>query len=212
MIALYIIGAVLLILTAVLFLPVSIHLVFVEDFFVKIKFAGIKVYEIKPDGEDKEKNQKKDSTEKEEKQENPATKEGKQLFGFLKEKHGFTGAVKSLLGLLGDVLTHIKKLLRHIKIKRVELKLTVAADDAAQTAIEYGTVCAAAYPVLALLDSCAEVGFKNIDIKSDFNSGKPDFSFSATVRMQIFFLLSAAFGIYTEYKNFTLKENYNERK
>lgn len=209
MIALYILGGILLIILLVLFLPVSVHIKFVEDFFVKIKFAGIKVFRIEPSKDETEKTDTGD-TVSDKKAENTAVKESKRIFLKLKEKYGFSGAVKTVLGFIGDVLAHIKSLLRHIKIKRVEFSLTVAAEDAAQTAIEYGSVCGVAYPVFAMLESCAEIGFKNINIRSDFNSGKPEFAFSAVVKMQIFFLLLTAYRVYSEYKKFISKENCNE--
>ena len=47
MIALIITGAFLLIVLCVLFLPICVFIDFKDDFFTKIYFLGIKVYEIK---------------------------------------------------------------------------------------------------------------------------------------------------------------------
>lgn len=210
MIALIILAAVLLILLAVLFLPLDVCIKFLNDFYVKIKFAGVKVFEIEP--KSKEKKSAPADTVSDQKAENEAVRESKQIFSFLKEKYGFMGAVKSVLSFVVDALSHIKRLLKHTKIKRVEFNLTVAGSDAAQTAIEYGVACTAVYPVMAFLNSCAEINFKNINVKSDFNSKGAEFNFSAVVRLRIFFCVLAAFKIYKEYKQFLLKENYNERK
>lgn len=201
MIVLYIIGAILLLILLLLFLPVSAHIKFVDDFFLKIKFAGIKVFEIEPKEAEEKKPQSSD-TVSDKKAENAAVSEGKKLFSLLKEKYGFLGAVKSVFGFLENVFAHIKKLLKHIKICRVKVKLVVAGEDAAQTAVEYGAVCSAAYPVLAMLDSCAGIGIKNIDIRSDFTSQKPEFGFSAVIVTRIFFMLIAAYRIYKEYTHY----------
>lgn len=213
MTALIIIGAILLLIFLVLFLPVNVFLKFQNDFFIKIKFAGIKLFEIseKEKKSDSDKKTDKDG-KKNEDSENPALKQGKELFSFLKEKYGFSGAVKKVFSLLKDMLTHIKNLLRHIKIKKIKLDLTVSGADAADTAIEYGRICTAAYPVLAFFDSFSGIDFKQININSDFNGNKKEFEFSLVVKLQIIYLLIAAFKIYSEYKNFTIKENYNERK
>lgn len=201
-IALIIIAVILLLLIAVLFLPISVFLKFKDDFFVKVRFLGFKIFEIEP-----QKDIKKPSIDKvsDKKAENDISKTSKQIFFKLKEKLGFMGAVKEILRFANDVLSHIKRLLRNIKIKRVCLDVTVAADNAATTAIEYGAVCAAVYPVTALLSTCADIGFKQINVKSDFDSKKPDFWFEATASMNVFNLLIAAYKTYSEYKKFTVR-------
>ncbi len=214
MIALIILGALLILILLIFFLPVNVFVSFKNDFFVKIKFAGIKLFEI-PKEKDKSKTSKSDKKPEKksvQKAEQPVFKQSKELFLFLKEKYGFFGAVKKVLLFLGNILTHIKKLLRHIKIEKIKLAITVSGDDAASTAIEYGKVCSAAYPVLSFLDSFSSISFKQIDINSDFTENKKEFEFSLNVKLQIIYMLIAAFKIYSEYKNFTLKENYNERK
>lgn len=202
-IAFIVIGVILGLIALILFLPVTVHLKFKEDFFLKIKFAKIKVFEIEP----KEDIKKTGSAEKvsDKKAENEFVSQGKRIFSALKEKCGFSGAVKEVLKLANDSLSHINRLLRHIKIKKVKLNITVAADDAAMTAIEYGAVCAAVYPVTAALSSCAHIGFKEINVKSGFEGEKPDFWFSAIASLNIFSLLIAAFKIYSEYKKFTVR-------
>ncbi len=210
MIFLLISGIILALLLLILFLPVEIFISFKEAFKVKIKFFGIKVFEIEPESQEKndkaldkvsEKNAQKDTENK-----------AKKIFSRLKERLGFTGAVKEIFKLLLDCLTHIKSLLRHIKINKIRLNIAVASDDAAKTAIEYGTVCSAVYPVLALLDTVPNIGLKEINIRSDFEGSECDFSFSLQIGIQIFFALISAFKIYKEYRNFVIRNEENERK
>ena len=208
MIFLIIIGILLLIIAGILFLPVKVFIEFKEEFFLKVNFFGIKIYQLKPE---EEKPQKTDSKGYK-KSEKPAKSKPENLFLILKEKNGFSGAVKEIMAFALDCLTHIKTLLRHIKIKRICLDITVASPDAAKTAIDYGTVCSAVYPVLSLIDNIPNIEFRKIDVKSDFNSSESSFTFSLTVRLQIFFMLIAAFKIYKEYKNFIMRIEDNERK
>lgn len=210
MIFLIIIGILLLIIAAILFLPVKVFIDFKDSFLIKIKFFGIKVFETRPE-KDESKPQKAE-TNSGKKTEKSTENQAKRIFLRLKEKHGFTGAVKEVLSFLLDCLTHIKRLLRHIKIKRICLDITVASSDAAKTAIEYGSVCSAVYPTLALIDTVPNIGFREINVKSDFNSENCDFSFSFYVQLQIFFALIAAFKIYKEYKKFNVRNEDNERK
>ena len=207
---LIILAVFLLILAAVLFLPLTLNITFKDGFFLKLRFSGIKFFEIEPE-RDEDKPQKKD-TISDKTAENKAVTFGKEMFSQLRQKYGALGAVKRLLVLFGDILSHIKRLLRHIKIKKVRLNLTVATDNAAMTAIEYGTVCGLVYPALSFLDTCAGVDFKQINVASDFDSKESQFDFSLTVRLRIFYLLQAALGAFIEYKKFVKEENLYERK
>ncbi len=215
MTALIVIAVIIFLITLILFLPVNVILKFKDGFFVKIKLLGIKVFEF-PSKKTLSKKSKKKIEKKElkdaQKADNELVSQGKELFSGLKEKYGFMGAVKKVLGLIFQMLTHIKVFLKHIKIKRIRLCLTVSGDNAADTAVNYGGACSVAYPVLAFLDSFSAVGFKEININSDFENGKKEFSFSLVIRLKIFYLLITAFKILKDYKNFTLKENCNERK
>lgn len=205
MIALYIILGVFAFFTLILFLSVTVKISFKEDFVVAVKFAGIKVFEF---------NTSEPETKKEIKTaENTKGAENKEpnVFEQLKQRYGFTKTVQILFSFVEKLLTHIKKLLRHIKINKVILNLSVATDDAASTAIEYGVVCSAVYPVLALISSVAEIKYKQINVSADFNSKKPQFDFKLNVTSRVIFLLIAALKAFMEYKNFT-EEYINERK
>ena len=210
MIALIILGALLFLILFILFLPLNVFISFKEEFYVKVKFAKIKLYETAKKNEQKGK--KKVTQESSEKEEQSTIGQSKELFLFLKEKHGFFGAVKRLLSLFRTMLDHIKSPMRHIKLNNIRVAITVSGDDAAATAIEYGKVCSVAYPVLSYIDSFSSVKFKKIDIKSDFAENKKEFEFSLKIKIQIIYLLISAYKIYLDYKNFTLKENYDERK
>lgn len=189
MTALIIIAAIIILITALLFLPVSLFLSFNGDFSVKIKLGGICVFNsdnTKPEAE----NKKADSGEKQ------------NLFTALKAKLGFTGAVKEILYTVKSALVKIKKQLKKITVKRLTVDISIASDNAAKTAVEYGAVCAAVYPLLSFLESTADIGIKQINVSSDFNSQKPHFSFSAVVRLRIIYLIIAAFAAFYEYNKF----------
>lgn len=207
---LIVLAVVLLLLVSVCFLPVTLSIAFRNGFFLKIRFSGIKLFEIEPE-KDEEKNPKKNVVS-DKGAENATVTAGKEIFAKLKKKYGLLGAIKKLLGFCGAVIAHIKKLLRHIKINKVRLNLTVATDNAAITAIEYGAVCSVVYPLLSFLDSCADVAFKQINVSSDFDSKESQLEFSLNVRLRVFYLLLAALGAFTEYKKFVEEENLYERK
>lgn len=195
MTALIIILAVLLFFTVLLLLPVSLDLRFNEDFFADIKVAGIKLYSVKPDNDIK--NKKADTESDKE-----ALKQGKNAFKQLKEKQGFTGALKEIFYFFKCLIKRIKKVLPHIKFRNFRLDIIIAEADAARTAVEYGGVCTAVYPVLSYFSANANVKLKNINISADFDANSSSFSIATKVSCKVIFILLAFFGIFLEYNKF----------
>ena len=206
MIFLIVIGVILLILFAILFIPVRVDLSFVDDFKFKVSFLKITLFKSGKTQPEKTDNPSKEKTVKE------SENNFKKYFAKLKENEGFGGAVKRIASLVLDILSHIKRFLRHIKIDSVKLNITVGSFDAAKTALDYGTVCQAVYPITAFLDSVVKIGFKEININSDFENGNCDFMFSLAVKMQVFFLILTAVRIYSDYKKIITENIENERK
>lgn len=200
MTALIIIAAIIILITALLFLPASLFLSFNGDFSVKIKLGGICVFNSDNTKPENVKHEKDTKPEAENKKADSGEKQN--LFTALKAKLGFTGAVKEILYTVKSALVKIKKQLKKITVKRLTVDISIASDNAAKTAVEYGAVCAAVYPLLSFLESVANIGIKQINVSSDFNSQKPHFSFSAVVRLRIIYLIIAAFAAFCEYNKF----------
>ena len=158
MIVLYILAVLLLLIALILLLPVSVDLSYKEDFSFKVKFLNIKVFPLKE----------KKETEKTDKPKSDAKKDNqfKTSFQKLKEKHGFSGAVKEIFAFLKDCLKHIGGFLKTVKFRKVMLNLVVAESDAFKTAIKYGEVCSVAYPVLSTLESKANIKYKKLILKA----------------------------------------------
>lgn len=195
MIALTIISAVVLLIVLLLFLPISLDIKYTDSFFMTVRFAGIRIFKIEPGQDIKNPKSDAESDKKAEKQaENPFKK--------LNREKGFKVALSEITSFVKALILRIKKQLRHIKITRVCLGIKVATDDAALTAIYYGAVCSAVYPILSLLDSLSNIAFKQIDIRADFESAKPDFAFLARVKLRLFFLLAAAIAALSEFNKF----------
>lgn len=58
-------------------------------------------------------------------------------------------AIEHLTVLLKDIAKRTARLLRHSTLSHLEVSLEVGGTDAADTAMLYGTVCAAVYPLIA---------------------------------------------------------------
>ena len=109
MIPLIVILAVLAFIVLLLFIPISVHIKYDGDFFVKLKIAGIKAYEVEPKEDIKET---KPDTENDKK----AKKQTEKAFDKLKKKHGFAGAVREIFILIKAVLQRLKGSLKHIAV------------------------------------------------------------------------------------------------
>ena len=195
MIPLIIVLSVLAFIVLLLLIPISVHIKYDGDFFVKLKIAGIKAFEAEPKEDIKEPSP---DTENDKK----VKKQTQKSFDKLKEKHGFAGAVKEIFEFVKAVISRLKGELKHIAIRKLCLDIKVASGDAATTATSYGAVCAAVYPVLTFIDGIANVKMKNINILSDFNSDNSDFGFSVIIKARILFLIIMAFGVFSEYNKF----------
>ena len=204
MFALYILAIILILIILGLLLPVRVILAYTEDFSVAVKFAGITVFS----GKKKEQPQKNNQKQEKPKEKPKKTEYLKTSFQKLKQKYGFSGAVKEIFCFLNRCIKHLGWFLKTVKFRKVQLGITVASDDAAKTAIEYGAVCSAVYPVLSLFYSKANIKYKQIDIKSDFNTEKSSFMFSLTVNLQIIFLIITGIKVFKEYKDFSKRNGF----
>lgn len=85
------------------------------------------------------------------------------------EKNGLTWLVtviKKAAALAAGVL---KDFFKHIIIKKMMLSISVAEDDAAQTAIRYGQICSAVYPAIGIIAKSTKCRTYGIDIKPNFD-------------------------------------------
>lgn len=203
LIALIIIGILILLIITVFNLPVGLYLKFDGDYFIKIKVAGIKVYDIKPQQDIEEPESPDTESDKQ------ANEQEEKLFDKLKKRHGFTGAVKELSTFILAILEKFKRNTDHLTLRKIDLNLIVASDNAATTAIEYGVVCSVVYPVLTFISTNIRTKMKHIDICSDFEAKEPSFKVAGEIRMNVFYLLVLLKEVLSEYNNFKLRNDLN---
>ncbi len=199
MIVLYILGGLVALVAIVLLLPISVSLNYNEKLCYKIKIAFIKI----PIGKEKE-----DVPEKEtEKKTDNTEKTNKNFFTKLKEKKGFSGALREIIDLIKDSITPLKQFLRFLKFRDVKLSVAVVGEDAAKTAVDYGLVCSAVYPILSFVEGFSRIKYKNVDISADFEGKKSNIDFSLKIKTNIIFILIFAVKIYNQYKNFCIRND-----
>lgn len=68
----------------------------------------------------------------------------------------------------------IKRLFKKIRVSDLSVNYIVATDDAAKTAIKYGTVCAALYPAIEWLTTYFTVHVRRVHVEADFSKETDD--------------------------------------
>ncbi len=209
MIAVIILGVVIGLLLILLLLPVTLDLKFDSELILKIKYMGITLFDTqKRVTVKKSKKQKAKSTP----QEDTSAKKD----GFIKKTYkqkGLLGTISYFSDLLAIVIKKLWWAVKRLKFRRFKLDIIIATADAANTAMQYGKICAAVYPITALLQSANDFKAKNINISADFDKTQSQFKTSILVKAQLIYLLITAIGILVQFLKLQRKEREKyERK
>ena len=209
MTALFIVCGIILFILLLLVLPVCIYLEFKDEFNVSVKYAGIKVFSTSGKKEEKpekveEKPQMGEAKEKEEQK-----KENKllSLFKKKKEQDGTLGAIKYFGGFAKSVLKKLIWFLKKLKFDHIKLNLSISSDEAADTAVLYGTVCSVLYPILSLITSNSSVKYKEINVSADFNKTAIVADFSMCVNLRLIYAVIVFLKVYSEYRKMIKEED-----
>ncbi len=109
------------------------------------------------------------------------------------------------------VWSTLKFIIRKTVIKNLNLNVTVAGEDAAQTAIAYGSVCSLLYPAVAFLKGITTVKKDNITLLCDFEKTSPQISFFLQGKISYIYLLTAVFKILSVIKKIVKEVKNNEQ-
>ena len=174
--------ALLVIIAAALAVPTRIYVRYAEEITLQVRYLFLKftipvTEEQKAKKQKKPKKEKKKKPQKEEKSGSQKDKKGKKkkpnaAVKWLKTLYrrggvdAITEAFKKLASLAGNVL---KPIFRHLRLRSLDINIIVAADNAADTAINYGRLCAGIYPALTVLLSVMKYDDYSVDIRPDFD-------------------------------------------
>lgn len=79
----------------------------------------------------------------------------------------------------------IKRLFKKIRVSDLYIDYVVATDDAAKTAIKYGTVCAALYPVIEWLTTYFTVRVRRVHVEADFSEETDDIFAYCKIKLRV---------------------------
>ncbi|MCM1334203.1 MAG: DUF2953 domain-containing protein [Bacteroides sp.] len=107
-----------------------------------------------------------------------------------KKKKGGGLSLGTIMEYIKSASPPIKRLFKKIRVRDLSLFYTVGTDDAAKTAIKYGSVCAAVYPLVEFLTTYFFVKAREIRVEADFSAREDRIVAHAKVKLR----LSTALG------------------
>ncbi len=103
----------------------------------------------------------------------------------------------------------VKRLFKKIKVRNLYIDYVVGSDDAAKTAIKYGSLCALIYSTLKWLTLYFDVKAEEVNIEADFKAEKDDIFVYTTVKLRISTALGCALWLAVRVLKTYLKYNKN---
>lgn len=79
----------------------------------------------------------------------------------------------------------VKRLFKKIRVSDLTIDYVVATDDAAKTAIKYGTVCAALYPAIEWLTTYFTVRVRRVHVEADFSEETDDIFAYCKIKLRV---------------------------
>jgi len=109
------------------------------------------------------------------------------------ESDGLMGFLKSLAEIVKSIWSLLKAILNNATLKKLDFKMNVASDDAADTAVTYGYANAVVYPIVAaIVENVMSFDDYNVEIKPDFSDDAvPSAEFDLNFNIKLLHLLKA---------------------
>lgn len=180
------VGLVILAFAALLPAKIKVRIGYIEEEFILSFNLLFFVFTVSP--ENKKKKKKKAKKKEKEKKERPAKKEKDNFF----RSHTSDFGVFDYIELIGIV---IEKFVAKIYFDKLEAEIRVAGDDAAQTALNFGRLNAAIYPIAGLINGHKRIKKLHIGITPDFTTTKSVYNAEAIAYIRIFDVLAAVIAI-----------------
>ena len=202
MTALYIILGIIAFFVILLSIKIAVTVHYEDDIALSVKwlFLNIKILPAKHKDEHKKKpkKEKKKKKEEEPKQESeiikePKKKKGDNMFVRFYKNRGVSGVIQLLKDALKALGGMFGRFFRAFKIEELYIAMTVGTGEAADTAIQYGKTCSAAFPAMGLLVNKMKIKKYSIDISPDFIYGKNEAKLHTKISLRPIKLINAVF-------------------
>ena len=196
MTALYIILGIIAFFVLILSVRITLHGEYFDEFRLDVSWLFLKFNIFPLKKKDKPKKEKAPKEKKEEappKQE-PQTETEKKENIFVKfyKNQGFDGVVKLINNAAYSLARMLNSFKKHIVLRELYLWMTVSsANDAGETALEYGRMCQKIFPALSFICSTLTVKKYDVEIEPDFLGNKNTAQFVFSVSVRPLFILNA---------------------
>lgn len=188
MLWLYILLGIALFVALVMFIPITLRASYKEDFWcaVYIGFVKLQLVPAKPKKEKKKKVKKQTPKTKQPKK---ATEKKPSLI----KKYGIEWLLNLIKRVAELAVSALQDFFSHILIKKFSLSISVAGDDAADTAIKYGKYCAVVYPAVGTIVRVVKCKGYGVDINPNFSEkAETEINFDFVARVFVFRLVALA--------------------
>ena len=128
------------------------------------------------------------------------------------QKGDIKETVLSVIDIIKSVLPPLHNLLKKVRITSLTVDITVAGEDAAQTAINYGKINALFHSSFATLRNFVKVKAKRIKIECNFLKSETEQKIFFKVKIRIFFIVTAALRMGYAFLTNTLKRKKTDKK
>jgi len=163
-----------------MFIPITLRASYKEEFWcaVYIGFVKLQLVPAKPKKEKKKKKAKKQTQKTE--QPKKATEKKPSLI----KQYGIEWLLNLIKKVAELAVSALQDFFSHILVKKLSLSISVAGDDAADTAIKYGKYCAVVYPAVGTIVRVVKCKGYGVDINPNFSEKaetKINFDFAARI-------------------------------
>lgn len=128
------------------------------------------------------------------------------------KKAGFDFDLDMIMDYVRNASPPVKRLFKKIRVRDLYIDYVVGTDDAAKTAIKYGTICAAVYPVIEWLTTYFSVQARDVKINADFSRETDDIFAYCVVKLRLGTALFCAIWFLIKFSKVYLKYNQKQQK
>lgn len=198
----------------------------------KVKFLFITIFPLKPRKPKKNKQKKKaEAASKNEKNEQveapePLTEEVPKKAEYESEnkpktrknsatkpkKSGFDFDLEMIMDYVRNASPPVKRLFKKIRVRDLYIDYVVGTDDAAKTAIKYGSICAVIYPVIEWLTTYFSVQAREVKINADFSRETDDIFAYCVIKLRLGTALFCVIWFLIKFSKVYLKYNHTQPK
>lgn len=187
MTAILIILGILAVIFILLICPLSFTIKYDDESEIKIRYLFMNFKIFPPKEKDTEKKEKISRKKEQTPQKNQ--KEKNTIFDLLK-KNSISGLIELLRKICRIFIDSISSITKHIVISKLDVNIIVVGEDAADTAMKFGYVCSAVYPMISIIDNHVKKCRHTENIIAGFNDPETKINFLLKARVKPLFLIS----------------------